>query len=136
MDFYRKTIKKVKTKITLDCVILFGSRARSDFTPYSDIDLIFVGNFKEKFINRSSLILELLSNSFGVGLDVFCYTSDEFKDMFYQGTVSILDAIDHGVCLFGVKFYKEYKNLMEDFKNKGLKRDPPVWIILEDTLID
>jgi predicted nucleotidyltransferase len=135
-NILKSTISKIRDKVNLDCVILFGSRARSDNMPYSDIDLIFIGNFSEKFINRSALILDNFDFSLGVGVDAFCYTPDEFKKMFYEGIVSILDAIDHGICFYGVEFYKEYKQWLEHLKTKGLRRDPPVWILPKEMSFD
>ena len=129
-------IRKVNDSISLRCVILFGSRARKDYTPHSDIDIIFVGNFLEKFINRSSIVLENFDFHLGLGIDAFCYTPDEFEKMFYEGVVSILDAIDHGKCLHGLDFFKEYEKKLEYVKSKGLRRDPPVWILPTEMSID
>jgi len=56
--------------------------------------------------------------------------------MFHEGIVSILDAIDHGICVFGYGFYKDYKEKLEKLKEKGLKRDPPVWILPENMFLD
>ena len=51
--------------------------------------------------------------------------------MFHEGVVFILDAIDYGICVFGYDFYKNYKKKLEKPKKKGLKRDPPVWMLPE-----
>ena len=56
--------------------------------------------------------------------------------MFHEGVVSILDAIDHGICFLGFDFYRSYKEQMEKLKEKGLKRDPPVWILPESMYLD
>lgn len=129
-------INKVNKVVPLECVILFGSRSRQDYTSHSDIDIIFVGDFQEKFINRSSIVIKNFDFSMGLGIDAFCYTPEEFKKMFYEGVVSLLDAIDHGVCLYGLGFFNEYLQKLNHFKNKGLKRIPPVWIIPEEMSLD
>lgn len=129
-------INQVNKVVSLNCVILFGSRSRQDYTSHSDIDMIFVGDFKEKFINRSSVIFQNFDYSLGVGVDAFCYTPDEFKKLFYDGIVSILDAIDHGICLHGSEFFNEYLQKLNHFKSKGLKRTPPVWIIPEEMSLE
>ena len=133
-DYLIKLSEIINKKVLLDCVILFGSRARSDFMENSDLDMIFVGDFKESFINRSTIIYE--HYKLPLGLDAFCYKADEFRKMFHEGVVSILDAIDHGICIFGYNFYKEYKDKLEKLKEKGLKRDPPVWILPENMFLD
>ena len=133
-DYIIKLSESVNKKVPLECVILFGSRARSDYLENSDLDMIFVGDFKDSFINRSSIIYEHYKLS--LGLDAFCYKSEEFNKMFHEGVVNILDAIDHGICVFGYDFYKDYKEKLEKLKEKGLKRDPPVWILPESMFLD
>ena len=133
-DYLLTLSEIIYKKVSLECVILFGSRARSDYMENSDLDMIFVGDFKESFINRSTIIYEHYKLS--LGLDAFCYRADEFDKMFHEGVVSILDAIDHGICVFGYGFYKNYKEKLERLKEKGLKRDPPVWILPESMFLD
>ncbi|TFG01237.1 MAG: nucleotidyltransferase domain-containing protein, partial [Promethearchaeota archaeon] len=105
----------------------FGSRARNDYLPHSDIDIMLIGDFKEKFINRSKIAYEIYD--FSLGFDAFCYTPEEFDEMFHQGIVSNLDAIDEGKCLFGNEFFQKYKNELEKLKKRGLKKEPLVWIL-------
>jgi len=133
-DYLIKLSENVNKKVRLECVILFGSRARKDYLKNSDLDIIFVGDFEESFINRSTVIYEHFNLS--LGLDAFCYRAKEFNKMFYEGVVSILDAIDHGICIYGFDFYNEYKEKLEKLKEKGLKRDPPVWILPESMFLD
>ena len=133
-DYLIKLSGIITKSVPLECVILFGSRARNDFMEKSDLDLIFVGDFKESFINSSTTIYEHYKLS--LGLDAFCYRAEEFNKMFYEGVVSILDAIDHGICVFGFDFYKTYKGKLEKLKEKGLKRDPPVWILPKSMFLD
>jgi len=47
-----------------------------------------------------------------------------------------LDATVHDICVFGYDFYKGYKEKLEKLKEKGLKRDPPVWILPESMFLD
>lgn len=56
--------------------------------------------------------------------------------MFYEGVVSILDAVDHGICLYGSRFFKEYEEKLEYLKDKGLRREPPVWILPSEMSLD
>jgi len=133
-DYLIKLSEIINKLVPLDCVILFGSRARSDHMENSDLDMIFVGDFKESFINRSTTIYEHYKLS--LGLDAFCYRANEFNKMFHEGVVSILDAIDHGICVLGYDFYKDYKEKLEKLKEKGLKRDPPVWILPKSMFLD
>lgn len=126
-EYLTKLSDNVNRRVPLECVILFGSRARTDYREHSDLDMIFVGQFEEPFINRTTIIYDYYELS--LGLDAFCYTAKEFNKMFHEGVVSILDAIDHGNCVFGYDFYKNYRDKLEKLKERGLKRDPPVWIL-------
>jgi len=127
-------VEKIRKDYDLSCVILFGSQARGDFSQHSDIDLIIVGEFREKYINRGLDIYEKFKG--GYGLDLFCYTPEEFNSMFFRGVVSILDSIDEGICLYGEDFFKSYKNKLIKLKEKGLKKDPPVWILPDSMTIE
>jgi predicted nucleotidyltransferase len=122
VSYLKEFIKELEQYHSLKCVILFGSRARKDFLPYSDIDLIFIGNFKEKFVKRSKLIYE--KYDFHLGLDAFCYIPEEFDKMFHEGVVSNLDAINDGICLLGHDFFMKYKKKLNYLKSKGLRKEP------------
>lgn len=134
INYLKHFIKKMEEFYTLECVILFGSQARSDFKPYSDIDLIIVGDFKEKFIDRGKFFHE--KHNYIVGLDAFCYNPQEFNKMFNKGTVSILDAIDEGICILGSNFFNHYKEKLIKLKKIGLKKDPPVWILPKSMFLE
>lgn len=111
----------------LDCVILFGSRARGDHTRKSDIDLIIVGDFQEKFIYRPLKLLEF--NQTNHALELFCYTPQEFETMFLRGEVIILDALDEGIPLMGEFFFRSYKKRFDELVQEGLKRSRCSWIL-------
>lgn len=134
IHYLKQFIKKMEEFYTLKCVILFGSQATGDFTPYSDIDLIIVGEFKEKFIERGKYFYE--KHDYKVGLDAFCYNPQEFNKMFNKGIVSILDAIDEGICILGFNFFNDYKEKLIKLKKIGLKKEPPVWILPESMHIE
>lgn len=123
-----KFIAKVKTDVKIKCVILFGSRARGDFGPYSDVDLIFIGSFNRNFIERAYSLLILNESRFN--FELFCYTEEEFEKMFISGNALILDAIYDGIPLEGFHFFESYKNRMNEMIQKGLKRSKCTWILL------
>ena len=46
LKVYLIKLSEIINKIVpLECVILFGSRARSDYLENSDLDMIFIGDF-------------------------------------------------------------------------------------------
>ena len=130
----KELIKSIKDEYNLSCVILFGSQARGDFLPYSDIDLMVIGDFKEKFIDRAINIYKKFDGE--QAIDVFCYTPEEFDVMFFKGVVSTLDSIDEGIPLWGNEFFNKYQGKLAKLKQIGLKKDPPVWILPKKMVIE
>ena len=121
-------IEKVKKKVDLKCVILFGSQARGEYSPYSDIDLIIIADFKENFFERM-LKLSMLNES-QFNFEIFCYTEIEFDNMFLNGNALILDSINDGVPLHGNSYFEIYKMRMKELIEKGLKKSKCTWILL------
>jgi hypothetical protein len=56
---------------------LYGSFAKGEIHEGSDIDLIIVGNFKERFFDRIGKILELTD----LPIEPLVYTREEFDKM-------------------------------------------------------
>ena len=78
-------------------IILHGSYARGDYHENSDIDLIIVGDFKEKFFNRIGLILDYVPNN--IEIEPLVYTESEFRKMVENENPFILKAISEGIDL-------------------------------------
>ncbi len=121
-------ISKIKELINIKSVILFGSRARGDHSPYSDIDLIIVADFKERFMERAPKLLIFNESKFN--FEIFCYTEEEFNKMFTNGNALILDAIYEGIALKGKSFFDVYKDRMNKMIQKGLRRSNCTWILI------
>ena len=51
-DELREYVERVSQKVRLHAAILFGSRARGDHGPWSDYDLLLIGDFKEPYLDR------------------------------------------------------------------------------------
>lgn len=65
-------------KERFDCdVYLYGSFANGEIHEGSDIDLIIVGDFKERFFDRIGKILELTD----LPVEPLVYTREEFEEM-------------------------------------------------------
>jgi predicted nucleotidyltransferase len=59
--------------------ILFGSLARGDIGGQSDLDLIFIVDTSEPFVERCGRFYQALAPA--VGMDLLVYTSEEFESM-------------------------------------------------------
>ncbi len=52
-------VEKLVSRIRVKKIYLFGSVARNDFNEGSDIDLAIIGDFRQRFLDRSDKILEM-----------------------------------------------------------------------------
>ena len=79
MKSLRKYLKRVSKHITIDKIILFGSRARGDYFLDSDVDLIIISkDFKNiDFRERMSMLLDFWDEP--IDLEVIGYTPEEFE---------------------------------------------------------
>jgi predicted nucleotidyltransferase len=80
-------VKKLRSLYTIYHVYLFGSAAENALHEGSDIDLIIVGDFKERFFRRIANVLGLTS----LPIEPLVYTKEEFEAMkqepFIQGVL-------------------------------------------------
>ena len=80
-------------------VILFGSLARGEGVPGSDIDLLII--LRE---STSTPILERIPKymplCFPVGVDVFAYTEQELEEMKRQGNPFVRKVLEEGIEVF------------------------------------
>jgi predicted nucleotidyltransferase len=69
--------KEVKKKFAIKAIYLYGSFAKGEIHEGSDIDLVIVGDFKERFPYRIGKILELTH----LPVEPLVYTEEEFQKM-------------------------------------------------------
>jgi predicted nucleotidyltransferase len=70
-------VKKLRSLYAIYHVYLFGSAAEHTLHEGSDIDLIIVGDFKERFFQRIANMLSLTS----LPIEPLVYTKEEFEEM-------------------------------------------------------
>ncbi|MEM1513262.1 MAG: nucleotidyltransferase domain-containing protein [Candidatus Jordarchaeales archaeon] len=119
---------KLKKNYKLIAVILFGSRARGDFKPWSDYDLLVIADFSEKYLDRVGKLLEILDSGL---VEPHPYTLEEAVEMLKKGNPTIIDALSEGVILYENEEFKAIKAIYEEMVRKGLKRSK-VSIVLPD----
>ena len=79
-------------------VILFGSLARGDAVPGSDVDLlILIAESDRPFLDR---IPRYRPRGVPIGVDVFPYTQEELNQMLAEGNFFAAEAISQGIVLF------------------------------------
>jgi predicted nucleotidyltransferase len=76
-------------------IILFGSFARGECVPGSDIDLLIV--LRESNIPFLERIPKYMPSHFPVGVDVFPYTEGELREMLNSGNFFVKRALEEGI---------------------------------------
>ncbi|MEM1728012.1 MAG: nucleotidyltransferase domain-containing protein, partial [Nitrososphaerota archaeon] len=52
-------VSRVMRAVKLHAAILFGSRARGDHGPWSDYDILLIGDFHDPYLKRLKMLFEL-----------------------------------------------------------------------------
>ena len=93
-EYKEKVVKVLNPKK----IILFGSFARGDFNEGSDIDLIVICDWKESFLDRIKVLLDI--NNFCLPIEPIGYTEKEFKGMIKEGNSFISQILEEGVVIY------------------------------------
>ena len=94
----KRFINLIVKKFNLKKIIIFGSFARGDYHKGSDLDLIIVGEFKERFIDRIGKIIEL--NDSDLEIEAMVYTEEEFQKMIKERRPFIEQALEEGIVVY------------------------------------
>ncbi len=82
----------LKATLPVEAVYLFGSFATGQVHEGSDIDLVIVGDFAERFPYRARAILDLTD----LPIEPLVYTREEFEDMVARGNSFIQEVLRTG----------------------------------------
>jgi len=94
-DELREYVERVSRRVRLHAAILFGSRARGDHGPWSDYDLLLIGDFEEPYLDRLKTLLDL-TEGIRISIEPHPYTLEEALRMLERGNPSIVDAVEEG----------------------------------------
>lgn len=93
-----KYVQKVIKALNPLLIVLFGSFATGDFHEASDVDIMVVADFKEGFLDRIGVLMDL--NTFGLPLEPVGYTPAEFEKMRASGNFFLGEVMEKGKVLF------------------------------------
>lgn len=102
-------------------VVLFGSRSRGDWKPWGDYDLLVIAEFEEKYLDRISKLLDLLSDV-SIPIEPHPYTLKEAMRMLERGNPTIVDALEEGEILYSTPELEDLIERYKEMKRKGLRR--------------
>ena len=111
----------VKSLRRVVVVILFGSRARGDWGPWSDYDILIVADFEEPYLDRLRKVLEILS-TIPLPIEPHPYTLKEAIEMLRRGSLTIIDALEEGIVLYRGEGFEILVNEYEKLKKAGLRK--------------
>lgn len=131
MHSLKDVVKKLASRYRLTTVILFGSHARGDWGPWSDYDLLIIGDFEKNYVDRIGEILELLSD-IKIPVEPHPYTLQEALQMLGEGNPLIVDAIEEGRVLYRSRDYDRLLETFRRLREKGMRRSSTS-IILPET---
>jgi predicted nucleotidyltransferase len=92
----RRYVKGASRLARLHAAILFGSHARGDYGPWSDYDLLLIGDFKGGYLERLEALLNLEAK---VPVEPHPYTLEEAVKMIETGHPTLIDAMEEGIVL-------------------------------------
>lgn len=99
IDKLKEFKEKISVKYGIKKVILFGSYSNNSAKEESDVDLILVGDFKEKGnFHRAPVFYKEwhLVQNFELPVDIICYTYEEFNTLKNQITL-VKQAVEEGI---------------------------------------
>ena len=116
-----EAVKLLSRELNVKAVILFGSRARGDWMPWSDYDLLIIADFKERYLDRISKVLDILKN-IHLPVEPHPYTISEALEMLRKGNPIIVDALEEGRILYSTAEFEILTKEYEKLKKRGLRR--------------
>ncbi|GBC71870.1 hypothetical protein HRbin02_01659 [Candidatus Calditenuaceae archaeon HR02] len=117
-DAVKEYVEKVSRHVRLHAAILFGSRARGDHGPWSDYDILLIGDFNEDYLERLKKLIDLADN-IKIPIEPHPYRLEEAIKMLERGNPTIVDAIEEGIVIKAGKGYEELHSVYREMKNSG-----------------
>ncbi|MEO3993122.1 MAG: nucleotidyltransferase domain-containing protein [Desulfurococcaceae archaeon TW002] len=127
-----EAVKKIVSNYRVDALIFFGSRARRNYKPWSDYDILITADFKEKYLDRIGKILDLLSD-LKIYVEPHPYTFDKAIEIFKKENPTIVDALSEGLVLYTGEKFKELLKHYEELLKRGLRKTETSAIIPPST---
>jgi predicted nucleotidyltransferase len=100
----KRFINLIIEKFNLKKIIIFGSFARGDYHKGSDLDLVIVGEFKDRFIDRIGKVIAL--NNSDLEIEAIVYTEKEFQKMIQERRPFIEQVLEEGIVVYEKREHK------------------------------
>ena len=124
-DYVRHVLAR---RLKLKLAILYGSFARGDWKPGSDVDLLVVAEgLPPDPRDRWDLIATLVE---GLPIEPHAFTPGEFEEMVRHGRMTAADALTEGLVLHAEPAYlRRIRELFERVRREtGLRKEGAAWV--------
>lgn len=121
MDELRRVASILVEKYKPIAIVLFGSRARGDFKPWSDYDVLIIADFNKPYLERIGDILATLPDV-EPPIEPHPYTLEEALKMLSKGNPIIVDALSEGVVLYKEPDFDKLLDKFNEMIKKGLRK--------------
>jgi len=127
-----EVVERLRREFNVKAVILFGSRARGDWTPWSDFDLLIIADFREKYLDRVGRVLEVVGDT-PLDIEPHPYTLEEAAEMLRKCNPLMVDALEEGRVLHATGEYRMLLDIYEELRKKGLRRTETTIVMPSDS---
>ena len=93
----RSLVGRIRRTLHVERVLLFGSFATGHIHEGSDVDVLIVGPFHERFHLRAGRIWDLIDPERYIPVEPICYTPDEFAQLRHEGNPFLRHILRHAV---------------------------------------
>ena len=126
-----RAVELLRRRYRIYAVILFGSRARGDWKPWSDYDLLIIGEFESPYMERIGEILDLLKE-IKLPIEPHPYTLEEAESMLMRGCPTIVDGLEEGKILFSTEELRRLRELYNELRRRGMRRTRTTIIVPDE----
>lgn len=99
-----KQIKEIVTQLVTgyrpEKIILFGSVARGESTPMSDLDFLVIKNTDKPYFERISEVNSFIPSDRFMNVDIAVFTPEEFQQAQHEKRLFIRQVLQCGVALY------------------------------------
>ena len=122
-----KRLKEFASKLLekgfgLRSLVLFGSRARGDHLRTSDADVLLILETDEDFLKRIRRLSDFWCWESGIPIEPFPYTPEEVVHLINKGSITIYDALEHGVVIYDDGTFARLRAKFREALEKGVVR--------------
>jgi len=129
----------LKGPYRLRSFVVFGSRARGDWKPWSDTDVVIIIDGLNKPLRwralwELDLPEDVVNKAHDIELEARVFTPEEFEEMLRSFSLTALDALEEGVVLYDDGFWRKMRAVFERMERDGLvKRIDGGWkVVISD----